>query len=64
MSKPNPIQMQKFLSGVDYPASRDDLVRHAQSQGADQAVLEHLRSMPDRSFDGPNAVSRSFANET
>jgi Protein of unknown function (DUF2795) len=31
--KPNPIQMQKFLAGVDYPASRDDLVRHAESEG-------------------------------
>jgi hypothetical protein len=64
VSKPNPIQMQKYLSGVDYPASRDDLVEHARSKGADDAVLDHLRSMPDRSFDGPNAVSQSFANET
>jgi hypothetical protein len=56
-----PIQMQKFLSGVDYPASRDQLVEHARQQGADSEVLERLKQLPDRSFDGPNAVSKEFS---
>jgi hypothetical protein len=59
--KPNPIQMQKFLAGVDYPASRDDLVRHAESKGADEPVLQNLRAIPDRAYDGPNAVSKAFS---
>ncbi|MTD58179.1 DUF2795 domain-containing protein [Amycolatopsis pithecellobii] len=58
---PNPIQMQKFLAGVDYPASRDDLVEHAKSKGADQETLEHLEQIPDRTYDGPNAVSQEFS---
>jgi hypothetical protein len=62
MSKPNPIQVQKFLSGVDYPADRDTLVEHARSQGADDAVLENLGKLPDRSFDGPNAVSEAYSH--
>lgn len=62
MSNANPIQMQKFLSGVDYPCSRDELVEHARSQGADDAVLQGLEAMPDRTFDGPNAVSQAFSN--
>jgi hypothetical protein len=53
--------MQKFLGGVDYPASRDELVAHAESKGADEAVLEGLRTMEDRTFDGPNAVSQAFS---
>ncbi|WP_019813462.1 DUF2795 domain-containing protein [Saccharomonospora saliphila] len=61
MSQPNPIQMQKYLSGVDYPCSRDDLVRHARDQGADDEVLDHLRNIPDRTYDGPNAVSAEFS---
>ncbi|HEY0808046.1 MAG TPA: DUF2795 domain-containing protein [Pseudonocardiaceae bacterium] len=64
MSKPNPIQMQKFLGGINYPASRDELVEHARSAGADEAVLEHLRALPDQMFDGPNAVSQAYSNET
>lgn len=62
MSKPNPIQMQKFLSGIDYPAGRDELVEHARKQGADDAVLEGLSRLPDRQFDGPNAVSQAYSD--
>ncbi|HKS44328.1 MAG TPA: DUF2795 domain-containing protein [Amycolatopsis sp.] len=61
MSAPNPIQMQKFLSGVDYPAGRDDLVEHARKKGAPDDIVEHLRQLPDRTYDGPNAVSQEFA---
>jgi hypothetical protein len=64
MSKPNPIQMQKFLGGVDYPATRDELVEHARSSGADDAVLDQLKALPDRAFDGPNAVSQAYSNQT
>jgi hypothetical protein len=61
MPAPNPIQMQKFLGGVNYPCGRDELVEHARSKGADDEVLEHLRALPDRTYDGPNAVSAEFA---
>jgi hypothetical protein len=61
MNKPNPIQLQKFLGGIDYPASKDDLVAHAEQSGADDAVLSRLREPPDRSYDGPNAVSQAYA---
>jgi hypothetical protein len=64
VSKPNPIQMQKYLGGIDYPADRDKLVEHARSSGADDAVLDHLKSLPDRTFDGPNAVSQAYSNDT
>ncbi len=59
--KPNPIQMQKFLGGIEYPASRDQLVEHARSQGADEGVLEGLKAIPDREYNGPNAVSQAFS---
>ena len=61
MSAPNPIQMQKYLGGVDYPCDRDGLVEHARSKGADGDVLEHLQALPDRTYDGPNAVSAEFS---
>jgi len=61
MSVPNPVQMQKFLGGVEYPCGRDELVEHARSKGAGDDVLAHLRALPDRTYDGPNAVSAEFA---
>jgi hypothetical protein len=61
MAKVNPVQAQKFLRGVDYPASKGDLVKHAEQQGADENVLDVLRRIPDREYDGPNAVSKEIS---
>jgi len=33
------------------------LVEHAEQQGADEEVLDVLRQIPEREYDGPNAVS-------
>jgi hypothetical protein len=56
---PNPIQLQKHLKGVDYPASKSDLVATAREHGADQDIIAALEAMPDREYDGPNAVSQA-----
>ncbi|MBE1561280.1 DUF2795 domain-containing protein [Nonomuraea africana] len=62
MSKtPNPIELQKHLSGVDYPATRDDLVRTAKEQGADKEMIQALESIPDREYNGPNAVTQAVS---
>jgi hypothetical protein len=52
----NPIEMQKYLKGVDYPASKDDLVSKAQDNGAPSEIVDQLKGMGKDSFDGPNAV--------
>lgn len=59
---PNPIDLQKHLSGVDYPASRDDLVRTAEEQGADNELLDALRGIPDKEYDSPTAVSKAVSS--
>jgi hypothetical protein len=61
VNKPNPIEMQKYLAGVDYPCDRDGLVEHARSQGANDDILDQLGTIPDREYDGPNAVSAEFS---
>lgn len=58
----SPITMQKFLSGMDYPASKDQIVSHAERNGADDETLSLLRGMPDQEYDGPNAVSSAFSH--
>ncbi len=58
----NPIELQKHLKGVDYPASKDDLVSAAQSNGAPQGIVDQLQSMGKDSFDGPNAVTEAVAD--
>jgi hypothetical protein len=53
----SPIDIQKSLSGMDYPARKEDIVRHAEQQGADDEVLEALRNIEDREYEGPSGVS-------
>jgi hypothetical protein len=53
----SPIDIQKALSGIDYPASKDDIVAHAEQHGGDDAVLEALRGIEDREYEGPSGVS-------
>lgn len=58
---PNPIQIQKFLGGIDYPASKDTILSTAKGKGADEPVLTALGNIEDRQYDGPNAVSKAIS---
>ncbi|WP_433442231.1 DUF2795 domain-containing protein [Nonomuraea sp. CA-141351] len=53
----NPIELQKHLGGVDYPANKQDLIRAAREHNASQEIIKALETIPDRDYDGPNAVS-------
>jgi Protein of unknown function (DUF2795) len=52
-----------YLRDIDYPARRDDLVAHAERQGAAWPVVEALRRIPDRRYDRPEAVADAVAEE-
>lgn len=58
----NPIQVQKYLAGVDYPASKDELIKRAKQQGADDNVLNTLESLNEDDFNSPNEVSEAIGN--
>jgi len=60
-SSPSPIDLQKALGGIDYPASKDDILRTARDNGADDSVLSALEGIPDRSYDGPTGVSEAVS---
>ena len=62
MAKVSPIQVQKFLGGMDYPASKEQLVEHAKGRGADENVVSTLERLPDREYDGPSGVTKEIGN--
>lgn len=59
MTKVNPIQLQKHLKGVDYPASKEQLIEHAQKQGADENAISVLQQLPDEEYESPTDVSEA-----
>ncbi|WP_427172696.1 DUF2795 domain-containing protein [Arthrobacter sp. 92] len=61
---PNPIQIQKFLGGVDYPANRDTLVSTAKKSGADADVIHALESLPEKEYESPASVSKAVSDAT
>src|SRR3954468_17645082 len=60
MAHVNPIQVQKFLKGIDYPASKATLLEKAKSMGADDNVCASLEQLPDEDFQTPADVSQAF----
>jgi len=56
-SNSSPIELQKYLKGVDYPATRDDLVSTAKDNGAPDDLVKLLQGSERDSFDSPAAVS-------
>jgi hypothetical protein len=58
----NPIQLQKYLKGVNYPVSKDELIKQAEQNGADQNVLDTLKQLPDKQFEGPSGVSKAIGD--
>jgi Protein of unknown function (DUF2795) len=61
MAKANPVEIQKNLKGMDYPASKQELIKHAKKQGADQTILSLLNQLPDdEEFDSPTDVNKAI----
>lgn len=61
MQHVNPIQIQKFLKGVDYPANKETLLENAKKLGADENVCASLEQLPDQDFAAPIDVSQALA---
>jgi hypothetical protein len=51
----SPIDIQKTLKGMDYPATKEQILEHA--KGGDKDVLEALQKIDDREYEGPSGVS-------
>jgi hypothetical protein len=56
----NPIQLQKYLGGVDYPTDKQTLIRRAQDNGAGDDVIRTLQNLPTDRFNSPNDVSEAI----
>ncbi len=56
---PNPIELQKALSGASYPSKKQDLIGHAKDNGADKEILDALENLPDGDISGPDQVQKA-----
>jgi hypothetical protein len=56
----NPVEVQAFLEGVNYPSRKGDLLRAAETQRASAEVRSTIEQLPDRTFEDPTEVSEAI----
>ncbi|GGW37790.1 DUF2795 domain-containing protein [Streptomyces xantholiticus] len=59
----NPIELQKALGGVGYPADKKQIMDQAKQHGADQKVMKALDALPEKTYDSPAAVNKEVSKE-
>lgn len=60
MARANPIDIQKHLKEMDYPASKEDLINHAQEHGADENICAVLNELPEEEYHSAADVSKAI----
>jgi hypothetical protein len=56
----SPANLQKYLGGVGYPASKDDLLEQARRNEAPKEILETIQRLPEDQFGGPQDVMKGY----
>lgn len=55
-----PLEAERWLDGISYPADKDDLVDHAERRGASLEVMRIIRKLPKRIFWHPAEVNQEI----
>ncbi len=59
----SPNKVQKYLKGLSYPATKDELVSQARQNEAPTAVMHVIQRFPeDCDYGGPQDVMKAFGN--
>ena len=56
----DPIDVQRHLGGLDYPARKDEVIASAEQNGAPQEVIEALQALADEQFANPAEVQAAL----
>lgn len=57
----NPIQVQQYLKGIDYPISKQGLIKYANDNGAPKEVLDTLEQISGKEYNGPTDLTHEIA---
>lgn len=57
-------EVTEYLTEIDFPAHRDDIVRSAEQLDAPDGVVKALRAMPPVVYENKDEVRRSAHTET
>ncbi|MGL5881192.1 MAG: DUF2795 domain-containing protein [Xenococcaceae cyanobacterium] len=61
MAAANPVGVQQYLKGMDYPATKDDLIDYAEEKGAEDEILDLLEQLPeDEEYNTPIELNKAL----
>ncbi|GLY42958.1 hypothetical protein Amsp01_089810 [Amycolatopsis sp. NBRC 101858] len=55
--------VREYLSEVEYPCERGELLRSATAHGAGEDVLGHLGKLPEQRYENADAVHRLLGDD-
>jgi Protein of unknown function (DUF2795) len=56
----SPSNLAYYLSGIDFPCRKDDLIQHAKNNGAEAEVLQMLQELPEKEYGTMADVMRGY----
>ncbi|HZX45050.1 MAG TPA: DUF2795 domain-containing protein [Candidatus Nanoarchaeia archaeon] len=54
----DPIEVQSYLKGIKYPASKKDIIDTAQKNMANETAMDTIRRLPDKPYLSPAHVTK------
>ena len=55
--------IQKYLSGIDYPVDKQQLVEHVRQQDPPQEVMSTIEDIDEGRYDSPADVSQAISGK-
>lgn len=52
--------VEKSIKGINFPASKQDLIQQAKSNNADKQVIQEIENLPKDQFSSPIDISKAF----
>lgn len=59
MAHVNPVEVEKSIKGINFPAKKQELVKHAQEHGANREVIDTIEHLPKDNFNNAADVAKA-----
>ncbi len=59
MTQLNPMKLQEYLEGMDYPMNRDDIVLRITNSGAPDDIKKAVMDLPPGTYYSPSEISEA-----
>jgi hypothetical protein len=59
----SPANLTHHLKGVQFPATKEDMIKQAQKNGAERDIIEVIQQLPDQEYDSMSKILEGYGEE-